>query len=85
MDEVICPFALLNLLLQKRNENITSERLFLTPNPFWKNTNSKGWNKNVPLSTIFIWSKILPLKLNSTSQIIKLPIIQTMFVQYNNS
>lgn len=33
MDEGICLVPLLELLLQNRNGNIISERLFLTPNP----------------------------------------------------
>ncbi|KAG5900123.1 hypothetical protein JTB14_012796 [Gonioctena quinquepunctata] len=65
MDEGICPVALLKLLLQKINENITSERLFSTPNLFWKNKNSKGWYKNVPLgiNTISTWTKYSATKI----------------------
>lgn len=58
-DESICPVQLFNLLLKKRNENITTDRLFLTPNRFWKTIHSKGWYKNVPLgiNTISSWTK----------------------------
>lgn len=59
-DQNICPVHLFKLLLQKRNEPyITSERLFLTPNPFWNKCNSKGWYKNMPLgiNSISTWTK----------------------------
>lgn len=36
-------------MLKKRTKNITTERLFLTPNPKWKLHNSSSWFKNVPM------------------------------------
>lgn len=58
-DDTICPVRLFRLLINKRSKNITSERLFLTPNPFWKYKNSKGWYKNVPLGVNLLskWTK----------------------------
>ena len=72
----ICPVTLLKLLLEKRNKDITSERHFLIPNTFSKNTNSKGWYKNVPLgiNTISTWNKNSATKIGLDITII----IQTM-------
>jgi hypothetical protein len=55
----ICPVRLLKKLLEKRGDNIKSDRLFLTPNPFWKKPNSKGWYKDMPIGVneIAKWTK----------------------------
>lgn len=57
-DESVCPVILFRNLIKKRAD-VTTERLFLTPNPFWNKENSKGWYKNVPLgvNTISQWTK----------------------------
>lgn len=59
VDEDICLVRLLKKILKKRGTHITSDRLFLTPNPFWKLEGSKGWFKNVPLGkqTISKWTQ----------------------------
>jgi hypothetical protein len=43
----------------RRGNQITCEKFFLTPNPFWQKTNSKGWYKNSPIGTneISKWTK----------------------------
>lgn len=43
-----CPVRIFNKLKEKRGENITTDRLFLTPNPFWQ-TNQGRWYKNCPV------------------------------------
>lgn len=55
----ICPVRLYRKLLSKRSENVTSDRLFLTINSYWKEENSKGWFKNSPIgpNTIGKWTK----------------------------
>lgn len=51
-----CPVRLLLMLLSKRGKNITTDRLFITPNPNWQ----KGpWFKNSPLgvNNLSKWTK----------------------------
>ena len=59
IDKDICPVRLFNLLIEKRGNHITSERLFLTVNPYWKNPLSKGWYKNMPIgkNELSKWTK----------------------------
>lgn len=40
---------MLRKLLEKRTRFITTDKLFLTPNPNWQNINSKGWFKNMAI------------------------------------
>lgn len=56
----ICPVTLFYKILSHRPNHITTDRLFITPNPFWKNNSSKGWYKNVPIGVneILKWTKI---------------------------
>lgn len=35
--------------MQRRGKNITTDRLFLTPNPAWQKSTSTGWFKNMPI------------------------------------
>ncbi len=42
-----CPVRLYKKLISKRNSKISSNRLFLTPNLYWKTSNN--WNKNTPI------------------------------------
>lgn len=53
-----CPVRLSHEIISKRGENITSPRLFLKPNPYWKNETDK-WYDNVPVgrNTINKWTK----------------------------
>lgn len=46
-----CPIMLFKKLMEKRqkNQNIKTERLFLTPNPHWNKRQSSGWYKNMPV------------------------------------
>lgn len=43
-----CPIRLYNELILQRGQNITTDRLFLTPNPFWTKPNA-AWYKNSPV------------------------------------
>lgn len=45
----LCPVRLFKKLLSKRGNTIKSDRLFLTPNPFWQKPGSTGWYKNCPI------------------------------------
>lgn len=56
----ICPVRLFYKILSHRPNHISTDRFFLTPNPFWRNDTSKGWYKNVPLgiNEILKWTKI---------------------------
>lgn len=58
LNEEICPVRLFKKLTSKRG-SIKTKRLFLTPNPNWKNPSSKGWYKNSPVgqNTISSWFK----------------------------
>lgn len=53
-----CPVRLFNKLISKRGKNITSNRLFLRPNRFWK-TENDTWFDNIPVgkNTINGWTK----------------------------
>lgn len=53
----ICPVRLFEKLMSKREENIKTERLFLTPNPAWQTHGF--WYKNVPvgINSISKWMK----------------------------
>lgn len=46
--------------MDKRGKNITTDRLFLTPNPMWKKVNSVGFFKNCPIgrNEISKWTKV---------------------------
>lgn len=44
--EELCPVRLFNKLISKRTANITTNRLFLTPNKYWQNS---MWYKNMPV------------------------------------
>lgn len=54
-----CPVRLLQKIREKKNERITSDRFFLTPNPYWKNPRSVGWYKDIPIGQNMIgkWLK----------------------------
>lgn len=54
----VCPVRLFNKLMNKRPNHVTSERLFLTPNPFWKNSTER-WYKNLPVGVneLSKWTK----------------------------
>ena len=45
----MCPVRLFKKLMEKRGNLIQTDRLFLTPNPYWSQPNSKGWYKNSPV------------------------------------
>lgn len=45
----VCPVRLYHLLARRRGDNITTDRFFLTPNPFWKNAECSKWYKNCPV------------------------------------
>ncbi|XP_063931274.1 uncharacterized protein LOC135143348 [Zophobas morio] len=45
-DPRICPVRLYKKMLSKRGKHITTDRLFLTPNPAWREPSSVGWFKN---------------------------------------
>ena len=45
----MCPVRLFKKLMEKRGNLIQTDRLFLTPNPYWSQPNSKGWYKNIPV------------------------------------
>ena len=53
-----CPVRLNKKLIEKRGPHITTDRLFLTPNPYWTK-NGSSWYKNVPIGkNIFCkWTK----------------------------
>jgi integrase len=53
-----CPVRVLKKLLSKRTNNIKSDRLFLTENPFWKKE-GHHWFKNMPIgiNEISKWTK----------------------------
>lgn len=55
-DEEICPVRLYKKLISKRGDNINTNRLFLTVNPFW---NRSSWFKNMPLGKNLMcsWTK----------------------------
>lgn len=44
-----CPVRLFRKLISKRQDQCKSDRLFLTPNPFWQKENGAGWYKNTPV------------------------------------
>lgn len=44
-----CPVRLFEKLISKRTNNIKTDRLFLTVNPFWNQSYSIGWYKNCPI------------------------------------
>lgn len=44
-----CPVRLFRKLQEKRNRKTKTDRLFLTPNPNWKNAKSIGWYKDAPI------------------------------------
>ncbi|KAJ3646007.1 hypothetical protein Zmor_023620 [Zophobas morio] len=48
-DPRICPVRLCKKMLSKRGKHITTDRLFLTPNPAWREPSSVGWFKNSPV------------------------------------
>ena len=48
-EQDICPVRFFRKIVKKRGDHVTSDRLFLTPNPFWTKTNSKRWSKNSPI------------------------------------
>uniref|UniRef100_T1IRV3 DUF3504 domain-containing protein n=1 Tax=Strigamia maritima TaxID=126957 RepID=T1IRV3_STRMM len=48
-DPEVCPVRLFNLVLERRPSHITINRLLLFPNNFWREKNSKGWYKNMPV------------------------------------
>ncbi|KAJ3661199.1 hypothetical protein Zmor_005607 [Zophobas morio] len=48
-DPRICPVRLYKKMLSKRGKHITTDRLFLTPNPAWREPSSVGWFKNSPV------------------------------------
>lgn len=54
-----CPVTLFRKLQGKRNENIKTDRLFLTVNPSWKNPRSSRWYKDSPVGPNMIakWVK----------------------------
>lgn len=43
-----CPVRLFKKLISKRSDNIKTDRLFLTPNPYWS-TEGAPWYKNIPV------------------------------------
>ncbi|XP_031334073.1 uncharacterized protein LOC116164086 [Photinus pyralis] len=55
----VCPVRLYHLLVKKRGDNITTDRFFLTPNPYWTNTECSNWYKNSPvgINEITKWVK----------------------------
>ncbi|KAJ3661683.1 hypothetical protein Zmor_006070 [Zophobas morio] len=59
MDPKNCPVRLFRMLNSQRGNHITTDRLFLTVNPEWKNNNSKGYFKNCPVgkNEISKWTK----------------------------
>ncbi|XP_031337211.1 uncharacterized protein LOC116174575 [Photinus pyralis] len=54
-----CPVRLFKKLLSKRGPNVTTNRLFLTPKPLWRDLSSVGWYKNSPVgkNQIGKWTK----------------------------
>ncbi|KAJ3661198.1 hypothetical protein Zmor_005606 [Zophobas morio] len=48
-DPRICPVRLHKKMLSKRGKHITTDRLFLTSNPAWREPSSVGWFKNSPV------------------------------------
>lgn len=67
----ICPVRLFYKILSHRLNHISTERFFLTPNPFWKNNASKGWYKNVPIgiNEILKWTIISAEKIGLNTKI----------------
>lgn len=59
INEDICPVRLYRKLLEKRGSHITTDRLFLTVNPYWTHEGSRGWYKNMPIGVNEIgkWTK----------------------------
>ncbi|KAJ3622485.1 hypothetical protein MTP99_002992 [Tenebrio molitor] len=39
----LCPVRLYHKLLSKRGNNVKTERMFLTPNPFWNSNGKNYW------------------------------------------
>lgn len=46
---VVYPARLYRKLLEKRNNHITTDRLFLTVNPNWNEEGSRKWYKNMSI------------------------------------
>ncbi|KAJ3641890.1 hypothetical protein Zmor_028360 [Zophobas morio] len=57
----LCPVRLYHLLMMKRGNNINTDRMFLTPNPFWNKIQNAVWYKNSPVGVNEIgkWVKSL--------------------------
>lgn len=56
----ICPVRLFKKFIEKRTEHIKTNRFFLTVNPNWNQSTSKGWYKNCPAghNTVSLWFKL---------------------------
>ncbi|KAJ3655533.1 hypothetical protein Zmor_014660 [Zophobas morio] len=59
----LCPVRLYHLLMMKRGNNINTDRMFLTPNPFWNKIQNAVWYKNSPVGVNEIgkWVKSLAI------------------------
>ncbi|KAJ3646848.1 hypothetical protein Zmor_024416 [Zophobas morio] len=59
----LCPVRLYHLLMMKRRNNINTDRMFLTPNPFWNKIQNAVWYKNSPVGVNEIgkWVKSLAI------------------------
>lgn len=55
----VCPVRLFLKLMEKRPKNVTTDKLFLTPNPSWRLSGSTKWYKNIPvgINTFSKWAK----------------------------
>lgn len=55
----VCPVRLFKKIKSKRGPNITTDRMFLTCNPSWNNSESSYWYKNMPIgrNEISKWTK----------------------------
>jgi hypothetical protein len=65
---------LFHKFLEKRDPHITTNRLFLTPNPFWQKENCVGFFKNVPLgrNTISTWTNDAAEKIGIDTKRVKI-------------
>ena len=73
-DSSMCPVRIFNLLLSKRSSKITSERLFLTVNPYWKKSTSSAWFKNLPVgrNEISKWTRTAAEKIGIDTKKVKI-------------
>lgn len=57
-NEDLCPVRLFNKIMEKRTANITSRKLFLTPNKYW--LLNSVWYKNMPIGINHLskWTRI---------------------------